>query len=112
MVTTLHDEIHTSLSIEQLREMIASLSTTDKGEPLQNAMEELKAALKENPEASALMLPEDVGQCVAALRKMTGQEILQQAEKIKSSKTKVTGKVVKFDAETEASLLDEMKMDF
>lgn len=65
-----------NISIEQVRLMIEECSKTEDGEPLRNSMNELKAALKANPAACAMMLPEDVGACVTLLRKMTNKLIL------------------------------------
>lgn len=66
-----------NLSTEQLKEKISILSQTEDGEPLAKAMFELKKALKENPAACSLLLPEDIGQCVAALRRYTNRGILE-----------------------------------
>ena len=43
---------------------------------LKPAMDDLKRALMQNPAACSLMLPEDVGQMVAALRRITGQALV------------------------------------
>jgi hypothetical protein len=65
-----------SLNIDQIRLMIAECGKTEDGESLKRAMNELKAALKANPAACAMMLPEDVGACSQYLRKMTNKLIL------------------------------------
>lgn len=65
-----------NLNIDQLREKIALLSTTEDGTPLDNAMRDLKIALKQNPAACSLMLDEDIGACVTALRRMTNRNIM------------------------------------
>jgi len=44
-------------------------------------MQELKTAIKENPAACSLLLPEDIGQMVAALRRVTGFAIQQAISK-------------------------------
>lgn len=51
------------------------------GEDLAGEMTLLKGALLANPDAVALMLPEDIGLMVAALRKITGQAITEASEK-------------------------------
>lgn len=53
------------------------------GEALEQEMKILKKALMENPDASNLMLPEDIGKTVAALRRMTGQAQATAAAKPK-----------------------------
>lgn len=65
-----------NLNIDQIREKIALLGTTEEGLPLDTAMRNLKVALKQNPAACSLMLDEDIGLCVAALRRMTNKNIL------------------------------------
>lgn len=58
---------------------LASLS----GENLEGAMKELKKALMENPEACELMLPQDIGLMVAALRSITKSHAISEANKPK-----------------------------
>jgi hypothetical protein len=76
------------------------------GEPLEGAMKDLKGALLANPAAAAIMLPEDIGEMVAALRRMTGQTIAE------ASKAKVTGerrkKQIPLSAEAMQAALDEL----
>lgn len=97
------NKIPNTLSINQLREMIKQLSTTEDGENLKTAMTQLKAALRDNPEACALMLPVDIGQCVQALRRMTGQMISAEAAKAKGA-----GKKRVFTAEEEKDILENL----
>lgn len=56
------------------------------GEQLADEMLLLKKGLLENPDAVALMFPEDIGLMVIALRKITGQSIAE------ATKEKVKGK--------------------
>jgi hypothetical protein len=97
------DTISNSLSITDIRTMIAELSTTEDGEDLKEHMVRLKEALRHNPEACALMLPEDIGQCVHYLRKMTGQAITAAAVELAGKKKRVT-KV--YDPAVEKSIED------
>lgn len=60
--------------------LINHLQYTDEGDSLQNAMSELKKALKQNPSASMLLLDTDIGQMTIALRRLT-QEHLEEAPK-------------------------------
>jgi hypothetical protein len=59
---------------------LADLSDAD----LPNEMASLKKALMANPDACALMHPEDIGDMVEALRRITGQALASA----KASKTK------------------------
>lgn len=56
------------------------------GEALGAEMTILKKALIQNPDACALMLPEDIGKMVAALRTITGQALTEAASKPKGGK--------------------------
>lgn len=60
------------------------------GEDLSAAMIELKQALKHNPNACALMLPEDIGGIVSALQRVTGK-YLEEKGKASTSKKKASG---------------------
>lgn len=80
-----------NLSLTQLQELIGKLSQTEDGQPLENAMRDLKKALKENPAACSLMLEEDIGECVKHLKRMTNKGILDELSgKNKVKKEKVT----------------------
>lgn len=81
--------IENTLTIEEIRNKIAQLSTTDEGESLKKAMSDLKVALLKNPAACSLMLPEDIGECVKHLTKITMKDIVEAA----SSKKEKNGKV-------------------
>lgn len=58
-------------------------------EDLKGAMDDLKRALMENPAACSLMLPEDIGQMVSALRKITGQAVVAASKPKKEKKDKI-----------------------
>lgn len=47
------------------------------GDALENGMKDLKKALKENPAACELMLDEDLGRMVVALRRMKGEQLAE-----------------------------------
>lgn len=53
------------------------------GEDLSKEMMLLKGALMQNPEACSLMLPQDMGMLVAALRRVTGEALATAAAKPK-----------------------------
>lgn len=59
-----------------------SLSEAD----LENEMSYLKLALLANPEAVNHMLPEDIGELVAATRKLLGIAIIDETKKVKAPK--------------------------
>lgn len=68
------------ISAQSIKDMIDALSHTEDGEPLKNAMSDLKKALLENPTACALLLPADIGDMVKFLMKVTGKDLeLQQS---------------------------------
>lgn len=79
------------LSTEQLQEKIRTLSTTSDGEDLKFAMRDLKRALLANPSACALLLPEDIGEAVQALKRMIGPSL----EKEETKRTKKEAKATK-----------------
>jgi hypothetical protein len=85
-------EIEQVLTTEEIQNKIAQLSTTEDEESLKNAMQDLKKALKANPAACAALLPEDIGQMVMYLKKITGKDIEEAAGR-KKSKKKNTDKV-------------------
>lgn len=59
------------------------------GEDLSSQMTLLKQALKENPNACKLMLPEDIGGIVAALQRITGKYLIQKATQKKDKVPKM-----------------------
>jgi len=72
-----------SITIEDIREKITKLSQTADGEPLKDAMNNLKLALKSNPEACNLLLPEEIGEMVKHIYKVTNTAVI--TEKAKSA---------------------------
>ena len=78
-----------NLSIDKLREFIAQLATTEEGQPLEHAMRDLKIALKQNPAACSLMLDEDIGLCVAQLKRMTNKGIIADLDAKAEKKPKL-----------------------
>lgn len=78
------DEVQAFADIQQRISELESYS----GEALESQMASLKKALKENPSACSLMLPEDIGLLVAALRRITGQAAVSAATKPARGKAK------------------------
>jgi len=71
-----------SITVAEIQAKIALLAQLPT-ENLKEAMGELKLALRANPEACNLMLPEDIGALVAGLYRATNQKI--QVENAKST---------------------------
>lgn len=64
-------EIEESATTAEIKERIERLTTLEDFD-LKQAMDGLKALILANPSACSLLLPEDVGDMVVALRRMTG----------------------------------------
>ena len=75
----------TVITVEEIKQKIRELSTTEAGDSLKSAMSDLKLALRYNPEAANLLLPEEIGELVKHLRKVTATEIIPLTEKDKTS---------------------------
>ena len=88
-------EIQTRIS------MLSDMSEAD----LKTEMQSLKAAILANPAACALLLPQDIGQMVAALRRITGFAIQQATTKPK--KEKATKAKTQLTAEQLAAALED-----
>lgn len=79
-----------TIAIQQRISELQSLNGVD----LKASMAKLRAMLLDNPSACALLLPEDAGQMVAALRRMTNNKVAQTLTASKPKKEKA----VKLDA--------------
>ena len=75
------------------------------GDELKSEMSALKVAIMENPQACALLLPEDIGIMVSSLRKIVGTAIVAASTKKTSAKKPSTKKMTA--AELAAALDDE-----
>ena len=104
------DPEQTAVTAQKIKDMIDALSQTEDGEPLKNAMSKLKVALLENPTACALLLPEDIGEMVKYLMKVTGRDLeMQQGSSAKKKGTSTKGPVIDFtDPETLKKLEDDL----
>lgn len=69
-VQAVDEETASSITVETIRARIEGLSVLD-GFDLKTAMDGLRGLILANPSACALLLPEEVGDMVGALRKMT-----------------------------------------
>lgn len=73
---------------------------------LKGEMSELKKAILENPQACMLLLDEDVGKMVTAIRQITGLAIQTAASKKKEAKSGGAPKARKLTAEELAAALE------
>src|SRR5688572_18020876 len=90
-----------NISIEELKARIAKLSGLPK-DNLKGEMGRLKLCLRANPEISNLLLPEEIGELVKAIYKMTDQVVIASAAK---ATTKASKKI-------DVSKLTSMPADF
>lgn len=77
-------------------------------EDLENAMKELKDALMKNPSAATLMLPEDIGEMVKALRKTTGQTMVEATKAKKTGEPKAPKAKKTMTADELSAAFDEL----
>lgn len=99
--------------IDHIRELIAEISNQGK-EQLDQHMKKLKKALLENPSAANLILPQEIGLMVRALKEMEGKIIIdaKNNEELKKQKRLAKSKQVDKDVNTDPQAvladLDEM----
>lgn len=74
---------------------------------LKTEMQQLKSLIKENPAACSLLLDEDIGKMVAALRKITGNAIAQATASKSRAKKAAAPKHKALTAEELAAALDD-----
>jgi hypothetical protein len=100
----------TPVTASHIQEMIAHLSTTADGEPLRNAMDSLKLALKENPAACELLQPEDIGEMSKAIMKLEGLMILNAKvrKEVKESRKGKGKSAVSLDPSELEAMADQM----
>lgn len=118
---SINPELDTSLALSSDAQAYADIHARIEtlielsGEDLSGAMIELKGALKHNPNACALMLPEDIGGIVAALQRITGK-YLEEKGKESTSKKKTSSSsklpsladISKMSPEAQANLLADL----
>lgn len=104
--------IEDTLTLEEIRGKIAQLSTTETGESLASAMDDLKKALRANPSACAAMLPEDIGEMVRHLSRLNNkilEEDFSGAKKGTGKGTKQKKPVIDFnDPAVKKQIEDEL----
>lgn len=74
--------------VHSLRDRIWKLQTESGGDSLKDAMKQLQTALLENPIAVSYFLPEDYGEMVSHIRKLTGNAVAQALAKPAGKKGK------------------------
>lgn len=93
-------------TVEEIQTMIAQLSVTEDGEPLKDAMIELKKAIKANPAACTVLLPEDIGEMVKALYRLTDRDLEQAVAK--ANKKGKKDKIDLSDPKIQQEILDDL----
>lgn len=96
--------LENKLPLEDLQAKIKLLSLTEDGEPLKEAMRDLKKALLDNPDACALLLAEDIGECFKAIKRLTAKEIAEE----EASKPE---KKAKKEKQTQEELMKDLNDD-
>lgn len=98
----------TKEALERIRQKIHDIQTMNDGE-LNGAMTTLREMLRVNPAACSLMLPEDVGLTVRALRRMTGNT--QALSLVNARGSKKAGKEKDLSPEEILKLASETNLD-
>lgn len=102
-MSLLQTEQEVASEISQRISLLNALSEAD----LANEMRELKIALKENPSACALMMDEDIGLLVEALRKLTHKAITAASTTSRKTGTAAKPAAKKLSAAELAAALDD-----
>jgi len=90
----------------RIKQKIAEMETFD-GISLRHEMDQLKKLIKASPDACMFLLPEELGLCVRALRRMTDNKVAMDmgSTKARASKKQVE---IKLTAEDIAAALDDL----
>ena len=88
-----------------IKQKIANLQDFD-GISLRYEMDELKKLIKASPDACMFLLPEELGLCVRALRKMTDNKVAVDMGATKAKATKA--KPVQLSADELKAALDDL----
>lgn len=71
----------------EIKQRISLLANFD-GDSLKEEMDSLRTALSQNPAACELLLPEDIGLAVAALKRMVGKAVAESNSPEKKERKK------------------------
>lgn len=82
------DHAKAPAEVHSLRDRIWKLQIESGGDSLKDAMKQLQTALLENPTAVSFFLPEDYGEMVSHIRKLTGNAVAQALAKPAGKKSK------------------------
>lgn len=82
----------------RIKQRIAMLGSIEEG-ALKSEMDELKRILKATPQACQYLLPEELGECVRALRRMTDNRVAQDLGRARPKKAAKEPVVPKLTAE-------------
>ena len=94
-------------SYSEIAAKIDALEDMAPGNDLKSAMADLKKSLMQNPSACELMLDQDIGKMVIALRRMVG-EAMVAAKESKSTKKPKASSLSKLSAEEVLAGLDDL----
>ena len=90
----------------RIKQKIAEMETFD-GISLRHEMDQLKKLIKASPDACMFLLPEELGLCVRALRRMTDNKVAMDMGTIKARASKKQVEI-KLTAEDIAAALDDL----
>lgn len=90
----------------RIKQKIAEMETFD-GISLRHEMDQLKKLIKASPDACMFLLPEELGLCVRALRRMTDNKVAMDMGSTKARATKKQPEL-KLSAEDIAAALDDL----
>jgi len=91
----------------RIKQRIALLSTCDE-HSLKSEMDELKKLIKAAPEACQFLLPEELGQCVRALRSMTDNKLAVDMGRAKPRASKKKETTPQLTAADLSAALDDL----
>lgn len=94
-------------SYSEIAAKIDALEDMAPGNDLKSAMADLKKSLMQNPSACELMLDQDIGKMVIALRRLVGEEMVV-AKESKSTKKPKASSLSKLSAEEVLAGLDDL----
>jgi hypothetical protein len=93
----------------EIQQKIAML-TEFSGENLKGEMQSLKKALNENPAACSLLLDEDIGMAVAALRRMVGIAVTAANAPKEKKEKKGSTRLTAAELAAQLSLIDDSEL--
>lgn len=89
------------LEAQRIKQMISTLATIPDGN-LHGEMDKLKTLIKTIPHSAVYLLPEEIGECVKALRRMTNNKAVQDMQSARPARGKAA-QGDKFDKDLSAA---------